>query len=230
VVKKPRRHTPVIVESESVAIVSPPAPLIIKLLVQKKATEKTAPGLGKISSCSILFSYSLFSHVTNMLSWDTGIEIAEEQGDYYNPLFTYREGDEASYFINFDEPKGCAADAGPSDAGEDKESLMTSSSRELVAGPVGSEGGLDIALATEALRNDELLPETTSGDLAGSGTSPATAGVSFMEPIEVSTVVKGALEDIVEEAIGAMSIVTSAPFGNAIVNLFLLPPLFLSLS
>ena len=38
-----------------------------------------------------------------------------------------------------------------------------------------------------------------------------------MEPIEVSTAVKGALEDIVEEAIGAMSIVTSAPFGNAIV-------------
>ena len=31
VVKKPRRHTPVIAESESVAIVSPPALLVIKL-------------------------------------------------------------------------------------------------------------------------------------------------------------------------------------------------------
>ena len=159
-VKKPRRHTPVIVESESVAIVSAPAPLIIKLLVQKKATEKTAPGLGKISSCSILFSYSLFSHVTNMLSWDTGIEIAEEQGDYYNPLFTYREGHEASYFVVSDEFEGCEADAGPSGAGEDKKSPMASSSRELVAEPVVSEGEPDIAplLRPSRLMNFFLRP------------------------------------------------------------------------
>ena len=38
-----------------------------------------------------------------------------------------------------------------------------------------------------------------------------------MEPIEVSTAVEGALKDIVEEAIGVMSIVTSAPFSNTIV-------------
>ena len=42
-----------------------------------------------------------------------------EQGDYYDPLFTYREGDEASYFVS-DEPEGCAADVGPSSAGEGK--------------------------------------------------------------------------------------------------------------
>jgi len=49
--KKPRRHTPVIVESESIVIVPPPAPLVIKLSAQKKAPEKAAPILGKISSC-----------------------------------------------------------------------------------------------------------------------------------------------------------------------------------
>jgi len=50
VVKKPRRHTPVVAERESVAIVSPPYPLVIKLSAQKKAAEKAAPGLCKISS------------------------------------------------------------------------------------------------------------------------------------------------------------------------------------
>ena len=62
VVKKPRRHTLVVAESKSVAIVSPPAPLVIKLSVQKKATEKAAPGLGKISSYlqDFFSNYSLF--------------------------------------------------------------------------------------------------------------------------------------------------------------------------
>ena len=50
VMKKPRRHTLVIVESESVAIVPPPVPLVIKLSVQKKAPETVDPALGKISS------------------------------------------------------------------------------------------------------------------------------------------------------------------------------------
>ena len=51
VMKKRRRHTPVIGESESVAIVPPPAPLVINLSAQKKAPETTALALGKISSC-----------------------------------------------------------------------------------------------------------------------------------------------------------------------------------
>ena len=93
---------------------------------------------------------------------------------------------------------------------------------------MASEGGPDIALAIEALRTDELLPETTSGDLIITGASPATVGVSSMGPIEVSIAVEGALKDIVEEAIGAMFVVTLAPFGNAIVTckrllLFCLP-------
>ena len=61
VMKKPRRHTPVIAESESIVIVPPPTPLIIKLSVQKKAPEKAAPGLGKISFCfQDFFNYSPF--------------------------------------------------------------------------------------------------------------------------------------------------------------------------
>ena len=51
VVKKPRRHTPVIAESESFVIIRPPGLLVIKLLAQQKAPKKAAPGLGKISSC-----------------------------------------------------------------------------------------------------------------------------------------------------------------------------------
>jgi len=63
VAKKPRRHTPVVTESESVAISSPPTPLVIKLSTQKKTTEKAAPGLGKVSSHlqDFFYNYSLFS-------------------------------------------------------------------------------------------------------------------------------------------------------------------------
>jgi len=63
VIKKPRRHTPVVAESESVAISSLPVPLIIKLSAQKKAAEKADPGLGKISSHLqyFLISYFIFS-------------------------------------------------------------------------------------------------------------------------------------------------------------------------
>ena len=152
-----------------------------------------------------------------MLIWDTRSEIAGEQRDYYDPLFTYRESDEDGYFIISDESEGGGADAGPSGAGEDKESPMASSFRELVVELEASEGGPDVALATEALRTDELLPETASGDLAGASASPATAEVSSMGPIEVSTAVKRALEDIIEEAIGAMTVVISASFSNTIV-------------
>ena len=75
-----------------------------------------------------------------MLIWDIELRSRGEQGDYYDLLFTYSEGDEASYFVS-DEPEGCAIDVGPSRAGEDKESPMASSSRELVVEPMASEGG-----------------------------------------------------------------------------------------
>jgi len=72
VVKKPCRHTPVIAKSESVAIFSPHALLVIKLSTQKKAPEKAAPGLDKISSCLQDFLIILSSRATNLLIWDAG--------------------------------------------------------------------------------------------------------------------------------------------------------------
>ena len=157
-----------------------------------------------------------------MLIWDAGTEIAGEQEDYYYPLFTYREGDEASCFV-FNEPEGCAPDVGPSDAGEGRESLMVSSSRGSVVEPVASamvEGGLGVATIIEALRTDELLPDPASSDLAKINASTVTTKVSAIEPIEVSTAVEGALKDIVEEMIksGAMTTVTSTPSGNTIIT------------
>jgi len=213
VVKKPRRHTPVIAESELVAVSPTLSLLVIKLSAQKEATEKAAPSLGKISSLlQDFFNIFLYLYAANLLICATETEVVGEQRDYYDPLFTYREGDEASYFVISDKSEGGAVDVGPSGASEDKESPMASSSREQFAEPAGSEGELDIAPATEAPRTDEVLPETTSG------ASPATARVSSMEPIGVSTVVEGAPEDIVVEAVGAMSVMTSTPLGNIIVT------------
>ena len=145
-----------------------------------------------------------------------------EQGDYYDLLFTYKEGDEASYFIS-NEPEAHATGVSPSGAGEGRESLMVSSSRELVVEPMTSatiEGGLSAAIITEALKTDELLFEPVSGDLVKISASTVTAKVSAIEPIEVSTAVEGALKDIAEEMIksGAMTTVTSAPYDNAIVT------------
>lgn len=59
---------------------------------------------------------------------------------------------------------------------------MASSSRELVAKHAASEGEPDISPATKALRTDDLLPETASGDLTRIDASPATVGVSSMKP------------------------------------------------
>ena len=41
---------------------------------------------------------------------ELGAETAGEQGDYYDPLFTYKEGDEASYFVVSEDSGGDAAD------------------------------------------------------------------------------------------------------------------------
>ena len=87
---------------------------------------------------------------------------------------------------------------------------MASSSRGWVVEPLATEGEPDI-LATKAFRTDEVLPEISSG------ASPATTRVSSMEPTGVSTAVKGAPENIVVEAVGAVSVMTSPPLDNIIV-------------
>ena len=40
-------------------------------------------------------------------------EAAREHGDYYDPMFTYKEGDEASYFVASEDSRGDAVDVGP---------------------------------------------------------------------------------------------------------------------
>ena len=64
-----------------------------------------------------------------MLILDTGIEATGEQGDYYNPLFTYKEGDEVSYFVISEDSEGDAAGVGSSGVGASKESPTVLSSR-----------------------------------------------------------------------------------------------------
>ena len=59
---------------------------------------------------------------------------------------------------------------------------MASSSRKLVAKHAASEEEPDIAPATKALRNDDLLPETASSDLTRIDASPTTVRVSSMKP------------------------------------------------
>jgi len=68
-------------------------------------------------------------------------EAAGEQGEHYDPLFTYREGDEASYFTVSEESGGDAADVGPSGAGTSKGRPMASSSFGWTSEGSASEGG-----------------------------------------------------------------------------------------
>ena len=89
---------------------------------------------------------------------DSETEATGEQGGYYDPLFTYKEGDEASRFIISEDSEGDAVDVGHSGDGASKESPMTSSSIGWTTEPSASEGGLDVPVM-EAVRMDEVLPE-----------------------------------------------------------------------
>jgi len=110
---------------------------------------------------------------------EPGIEIVGEQGDYYDPLFTYKEGDEASYSVISEDSGGDVADVGPSGAGTSKESLTASSSIGWTTEASASEGELDVP--------------------------PATAKVSSIEPGEISDAVEGVLRDTVAEAVEVVS-------------------------
>ena len=73
----------------------PPAPLVIKL----SAARQTA---GK--------AYDSGTEAVR----SPRAEAAGEQGEHYDPLFTYKEGNEAGYFAVSEESGGDAADVGPS--------------------------------------------------------------------------------------------------------------------
>ena len=68
-------------------------------------------------------------------------EAAGEQGEHYDPLFTYREGGEAGYFAVSEESGGDAADVGPSGTGTSKGSPVASSSFGWTTEGSASEGG-----------------------------------------------------------------------------------------
>ena len=55
-------------------------------------------------------------------------ETDREHGEHYDPLFTYKEGDEAGYFAVSEESGDDAADVGPSGAGTSKGSPAASNS------------------------------------------------------------------------------------------------------
>ena len=64
----------------------------------------------------------------------------EEQGEHYDPLFTYKEGDEAGYFA-ISEGGGDAADIGPSGIGTSRRNSDTSSSLGWITEGSASESG-----------------------------------------------------------------------------------------
>ena len=130
----------------------PPAPLVIKLSAQKQTTDKAVLDLGKISFPLAACTY-IFIHLIR-LSYDSGTETvrgprakaAGEQEDYYDPLFTYKEGDEASYFVVSEDSRGDAANIGPSGAGTSKGSPMAFSSIGWTNEGSTSEGELAVHL------------------------------------------------------------------------------------
>ena len=121
------------------------------------------------------------------LSYDSGIETAREpgvetageQGDYYDPLFIYKEGDEAIYFIVSVDSGGDAADVGPSGAGTSKESPLASSY---------------IGWTTEASssKGEPYVP-------------PVSAKVFSMEPSGINVAVEEVQKETVTEAVEAVS-------------------------
>jgi len=81
--------------------------------------------------CAFQLTYYLLS--------DAGAEAAGEQGEHYDPLFTY--GTETSSFAHPEESEGDAADIGPSGAGASKGSPVASSSIGWSTGYSASESG-----------------------------------------------------------------------------------------
>jgi len=90
---------------------------------------------------------------------DPRAEAAGEQGEHYDPLFTYREGDEASYFAVSEESGGDAADVGPSGAGTSKGSPVASSSFGWITEGSASEGWPTIHV--DSVKNFPMEPAGT---------------------------------------------------------------------
>jgi len=85
-------------------------------------------------------------------------EATGEQGEHYDPLFTYSEGDEAGYFAVSEESGDDAADVGPSGVGTSKGSPLASSSFGWTTEGSASEGGPAIRV---------VLPKISQWSLQG---------------------------------------------------------------
>ena len=96
---------------------------------------------------------------------DPRAEAAGEQGEHYDPLFTYREGDEAGYFAVSEEFGGDAADVGPSGAGTSKGSPMASSSFGWTTEGSASEGGPTVRV--DSAKDFPMEPEGTDAVVEG---------------------------------------------------------------
>jgi len=86
-----------------------------------------------------------------------GAEAAREQGEHYDPLFTY--GTEAGSFARPEESGGDVADIGPSGAGTSKGSPVASSSIGWSTGYSASES--EPAIRADSAKNFPMEPLET---------------------------------------------------------------------
>jgi len=84
---------------------------------------------------------------------------AEEQGEHYDPLFIYKEGDEAGYFAVSEESGGDAANAGPSGVGTSKGSPEASNSFGWTTEGSASEG--EPAVCVDSAKDFSMEPIET---------------------------------------------------------------------
>ena len=104
-----------------------------------------------------------------------GARVAEAQGEHYDPLFVYKEGDEAGHFVVSEESGGNAANASPSGAGTSKGSLEASSSSGWTTEDSASESGSAIRL--DSAKDFPMEPVET--DVAA-GTIEATSSFGIV--------------------------------------------------
>ena len=150
---------------------APLTPLVLKMSARRQTAGKAAPDPGMINS--ILIIHSFVFQTAHCLLYDSGTEAvrdpraeaAGEQGEHYDPLFTYREGDEDSYFTVSKESGGDAADVGPSGAGTSKGSPVASSSFGWTTEGSASEGRL--AVRVDSAKNFPMEPEGTDAVVEG---------------------------------------------------------------
>ena len=109
---------------------------------------------------------------------DPRTEAAGEQGEHYDPLFTYKEGDEASYFAISEESGGGAADVGPSGAGTSKGSPIASSSFGWTIEGSASEGGPPVHV--DSAKDFPMDPEGIDAVVEGLQRETATKAVEMI--------------------------------------------------